>query len=230
MKILNISSILSFESKELFDRYKDDEFLTISPFEDEAIKNNISIKCEIGSLCYVLAMICALIDEREYFADLDTGYLSGESSVGEEEVDEIVEFLDDCKLLIIDENLINHQMDEKNIKTFLKIIVDKFNLKAINLQGEELEFKQSELTELQEPENYDGAVVFKHNLDDKFVGGKYFCMVAKIKDGDYVNIKTDTLDINCKFELDESLKGTIALLGIKQLFGYRYELAKITRV
>ncbi|PSM52165.1 NADH:quinone oxidoreductase I, chain G-like protein (cl35703 superfamily) [Campylobacter blaseri] len=230
MKILNLTSILSFESKELFNKYKEDEFLTISPFDEDIMKNNISIKCEIGSLSYVLAMICALIDDREYFSELDTGYLSGESSVGEEEVEEIVEFLNGCELMILDENLLNYQDDEKNIKSFLKIIQDKFNLKIINLQGKELKFETVELSELKEPEDYDGAVVFKHNLDNKFVGGRYFCMVAKIKDGDYVNIKTKTLDVNMKFELDDDLKGTIALLGIDDNNYYRYELAKISKV
>ncbi|CZE46070.1 hypothetical protein [Campylobacter geochelonis] len=230
MKILNLTSVLSFQARWLSQKYKDDEILTISPIDDENLSNNTTIKCEIGSEPYVLAMVCQLISDDEYFGGLDTGYLSGESNVGEEEAQDIVEFLDECELLIIDENLTSYHPDASNLKAFLAFLVGKFGMKVINLKGEEIVFEKSKFSELKELKNYDGAVVFEHSLDRNFVGGKYFCMVAKINDGDVVKIKTPNLECEAKFKLDLNLKGTIAFLGLENVENYSYEIAKISKV
>ena len=88
------------------------------------------------------------------------------------------------------------------------------------------------LSPLKEPENFDGAVVFKHDTDERLIGGRYFSMVAKIKDGDRVRIKTPHLNLEKEFILDEELKGTIALLGSggQGFGGYNFELAEISKV
>lgn len=229
MKVLNLASILSLQAPNLAKKYENDEILTISANDDE-LGNSEFIKCEIGAQSFVLAMLCAKFDEREYFANLDIGFLSGESNVGEEEIDEIFEFLSECELVIVDENLITSHSDSKNIESFLKLLQDEFKFEIINLQGEKVALNLSELTELKELEIYDGAVVFKHDKDDKFTGGNYFCMVAKIKNGDEVVIKTKNLEVKKRFELDENLKGTIARLGLSKFEGYNYEVAKISKV
>ena len=99
----------------------------------------------------------------------------------------------------------------------------------INLKGEKLNLNLHEFDELKELEIYDGAVVFKHDKDDKFTGGNYFCMIAKIKDGDEVIIKTANLEVKKKFVLDPNLKGTIARLGLSDFNGYNYEVARISK-
>ena len=229
MKILNLASILSLQAPSLAKTYANDEILTLSANDDDAIDGEF-IKCEIGAQGYVLAMLCAKFDEREYFANLDIGFLSGESNVGEEEIDEIYEFLNGCELVIIDENLLNSHNEAKNIESFLAILQEEFKFEIINLKNEKIAPNLNELTELKELEIYDGAVVFKHDKDDKFMGGNYFCMVAKIANGDEVIIKTKNLEIRKKFELNANLKGTIALLGLQNPQGYNYEVAKITKV
>ncbi|MBQ7270553.1 MAG: hypothetical protein IJR18_02585 [Campylobacter sp.] len=229
MKILNLASILSLQAPSLAKTYANDEILTLSANDDDAIEGEF-IKCEIGAQGYVLAMLCAKFDEREYFANLDIGFLSGESNVGEEEIDEIYEFLNGCELVIIDENLLNSHNEAKNIESFLAILQEEFKFEIINLKNEKITPNLNELTELKELEIYDGAVVFKHDKDDKFIGGNYFCMVAKIANGDEVIIKTKNLEIRKKFELNANLKGTIALLGLDKFNGYNYEVAKISKV
>ena len=229
MKILNLASILTLQAPNLAQIYANDEILTISANDDE-LENSEFIKCEIGAQGYVLAMLCAKFDESEYFSNLDIGFLSGESNVGEEEIDEIYDFLSECKVVIVDENLLNSHGDAKNIESFLAILQDKFKFEIINLKNEKITPNLSKLSELKELEIYDGAVVFKHDKDDKFVGGNYFCMVAKIKDGDEVMIKTKNLEVCKKFELNANLKGTIALLGLQNPQGYNYEVAKISKV
>lgn len=230
MRILNLTSMLSFQSFKLYENYKDSKFLTISPLDDTKIKNNKSIKCEVGSLSYVLAMICQKIDSKEYFSSLDTGFLSGESNVSEEEIEEIVDFLSLCDLIIIDENVLTYHKDKENISTFLSIIVNKFNLKIINLENEIVSLKAHDLKELKDLDAFDGLIIFKHTKDRNFRGGSYFATISKIKDNDVVQIIGKTINEQRKFILDESMKGTIAFLGIEKLDSYSYEVIKVNKV
>ncbi len=68
---------------------------TMHPVEDETIRNIVSqhIKHEVGSEEGLMALLCEAFasDEAktkfpEFFEDIDTGYICGESSVGEEEI------------------------------------------------------------------------------------------------------------------------------------------------
>ena len=62
-------------------------------------------------------------------------------------------------------------------------------------------------------------------------------MAAKIKDGDTVNIVYDNVTMKKKFQIDTSVRGTIALYPILDsteekimLSGYRFKQVKIQRV
>lgn len=90
------------------------------PIEDEMIRNIVSqyVKYEVGSEEGVLAMLCDFIlsdeakaENKAFFDDLDVGYISGESSVGEEEFAQLAQRLVRRKspVLVIGEDLINHE-------------------------------------------------------------------------------------------------------------------------
>ena len=235
MKILNLAPLLSLQAPTLAASLKDAEILSVSPLQDPHLPGEL-IKCEIGAQSFVLALICASFCDEPYFADLDAEYLSGESSVGEEEIEQIAEFLQSgCDALLIDDALIKTHPDAENIRAFLSLIAAKFGVKILSLRGERAELGAqgwANLSPLKEPENFDGAVVFKHDADDRLIGGRYFCMVAKIKHGDRVRIKTPHLNLEKEFILDEGLKGTVALLGSggHGFGGYNFELAEISKV
>ena len=235
MKILNFASLLSLQNLALAASFKSAEILSVSPLQDAHLPGEL-IKCEIGAQSFVLALICSSFCDEQYFADLDAEYLSGESSVGEEEIEQIAEFLQSgCDALLIDDALIQTHPDAENIKAFLSLIAAKFGVKILSLRGERADLGaqgRANLSPLKEPENFDGAVVFKHDADERLIGGRYFSMVAKIKGGDRVRIKTPHLNLEKEFILDEELKGTIALLGSggQGFDGYNFELAEISKV
>ena len=235
MKILNFAPLLNLQAPTLAVSLKDAEILSVSPLQDPHLSGEL-IKCEIGAQSFVLALICASFCDEQYFADLDLEYLSGESSVGEEEIEQIAEFLQSgCDALLIDDALVKTHPDAENIKAFLSLIAAKFEIKILSLRGERADLDSQErvnLSPLKEPENFDGAVVFKHDADKRLIGGRYFSMVAKIKHGDRVRIKTPHLDLQKEFILDEGLKGTVALLGLGawSFDGYDFELAEISKV
>lgn len=102
------------------------------PLEDESLKNIIAqhIKYEAGSEEGLVAMLADLVlnDEgkeksKSFFDDLDIGYICGESSVGEEEFDEIDQRLlgREKRVLILGSDLFNHPRS-KNIAKIVGMI------------------------------------------------------------------------------------------------------------
>ena len=103
-------------------------FIYMHPIDDIALQNkyNQFVKYEASSEEGVIALLASYLikdkpDEiKAYFDDLDIGYLSGESSVGEEEFEAIVKKLTrrKNKTLVIGEDLYGH----KNSKNIAKLV------------------------------------------------------------------------------------------------------------
>ncbi len=209
MKILSITSTTC--------KIQNTEIFSINPFDDA------NIKCEIGAIHYVLALIVQKFCDD--LKDLDVGEISGESNVGEEEIEEIFNFLKDADYILVDDD-INLHFDSKNIKFLLSKISEEFGIDIKNLDGKVLKFNEN-FNELKKCENFDGAIIYEKN-GDEFTGGRYFSMVAKIKNGDFCEIKTKNICIKRKFKLNENLKGTIGFLGVDEIKNYPFEVAKIS--
>jgi NADH-quinone oxidoreductase subunit G len=107
------------------------QFIYMHPIDDIALQNKYTqfVKYEAGSEEGVIALLASyLINDipqqyKAYFDDLDIGNLSGESSVGEEELESIVKKLvrRDNKTLIIGEDVYAHP-NAKNIARFIGLI------------------------------------------------------------------------------------------------------------
>lgn len=241
-KTLSLASLLCEQNPQLAGLVKQNEFLYISCFEDKILGIQNLVRCEIGSASYVLALLCkysldaAKFDEqtREYFEGLDEGYLSGECNVGEEEFEQIAEFLNNCENIVIDSSFLAHA-DAKNIFEFLQML----GKNVVLSDAEQGEFKtDGKLTPLKEPESFDGSVVFfmdevgGSNLSDEMkelIGSASFAAAAKVKDGDIVSVQARGADITAKFKLEPQMKGTVALCRAK-FSGYAFKLVKIVKM
>ena len=241
-KTLSLASLLCEQNPQLAEQIKQNEFLYISCFEDKILGAENLVRCEIGSVSYVLALLCkysldaAKFDEqtREYFEGLDEGYLSGECNVGEEEFEQIAEFLEECENIVIDSSFLAHA-DAKNIFEFLQML----GKNVVLADGEQAKFKtDGKLTPLKEPESFDGSVVFfmdevgGSNLSDEMkelIGSASFAAVAKVKDGNIVSVQANGADVAAKFKLEPQMKGTVALCRAK-FSGYAFKLVKIVKM
>jgi len=95
------------------------QFIYMHPIDDIALQNKYTqfVKYEASSEEGVLALLASYLikdipsEFKAYFDDLDIGYLSGETSVGEEELESIVKKLirRKNKTLVIGEDLYGHQ-------------------------------------------------------------------------------------------------------------------------
>ena len=105
------------------------------PIVDNTLQNTVSqfIKYEVGSEEGVIALLATylLSDTNKkkfetFFDDIDVGYLSGESNVGEEELDVLVQNLTRVKspTLILGEDLITHPQSQNIAK--LAAMIEKY--------------------------------------------------------------------------------------------------------
>ncbi len=206
------------------------------------------IKYEVGSE----EGICALLmdtfikecDEktRKFINDLDLGYISGESSAGEEEFEESYSNYLEAKnkLLIIGDDLIEHKRIENIIK-LLALIKKYTNFELIVLNedlGNKINLRTNfDLEEIEELKSFNGTLVYKlidEQQNDELIASKTFANIAKVANGDEIYINSKDEKIKRTLKVDETLNGTIAILKVKNsndIFnGYRYKQVKIEKV
>ena len=191
--------------------------VNISCLEDAKF-NAKPYKCEIGSAPFVLALLAKLADEDKFSA-LDEGFLSAESCLGEEEAREILEFLTGAEFLIFDKALLSHK-DFSNIAYFMGFLCEKFALKLACSDESVSEINASALSELQELENFDGLVLCRSN-ESNLRCSKQFLQLAKVQNGDEVQVKSAIFTQKAKIQLDENLQGTVGFLNFA-LKGYDF--------
>ena len=206
------------------------------------------IKYEVGSE----EGICALLldtfvkkcDEnlKEFIDNLDLGYISAESSAGEEEFEEAYENYSEAKnkLLIIGDDLIEHERIENIIK--LLALIKKYTDFELIVLNDDLEDKINscenfDLEEIEELKSFNGTLVYKLIDDaqnDKLISSVTFANIAKVANNDEIYIKTKYEKIKRTLKIDETLNGTIAILRVKNgedtFDGYRYKQVKIEKV
>lgn len=258
-QILNSDFIISIatfiEEKKLKDSIEEAvinnnaKFVYMHPIDNFNLKTFYSqlIKYEVGSE----EGICALLlnsfvsnsDEKTqaFLDDLDLGYISAESSAGEEEFEEAFENSQEAKVktLIIGNDLINHERVE-NIVKLLAIFkkYSDFNLVVLN---EELEkkidsCKDFDLEELEELKSFNGTLVYKliDENSDELIASQTFANIAKVSNGNEVFVISKNEKIKRVLKIDKNLHGTIAILKTKineDIFnGYIYKQVKIEKV
>jgi NADH-quinone oxidoreductase subunit F len=206
------------------------------------------IKYEVGSE----EGICALLLEtfvkncddntKKFIDDLDLGYISAESSAGEEEFEEAyTSYLEaKNKLLIIGNDLIEHERIDNIIK--LLTLIKKYTDFELMILDDALENKinsceKFDLEEIADLKSFNGTLVYKLVEDEKLdelIASKTFANIAKVADNNeiYINFKNEKMKRILK--IDETLNGTIAILKVKNnddIFnGYRYKQVKIEKV
>jgi NADH-quinone oxidoreductase subunit F len=219
------------------------ELIYMSAQEDLSLQKTAKayIKYEVGSEGGVLALIAKTLlkdaqipqDAKNYLEELDEGYLSAESNVGEEEIEEIINILaSDSPSLLLGCDLYEHY--DADLIAGLIALISRFKpIKVSVLSDVELKAKPKTLPPPQTGrlKSFDGTIVYFYESDEadtKLYGSSQFAIAAQLKDGDKVMIETLSGKFESVFSLDESMKGTIAVLGAKKS-GYRYESAVVSK-
>ena len=225
------------------------EFIYMHPIDDVTLQDKYTqyIKYEAGSEDGVFALLASFIittapqEYKDYLEDLDIGYLSGETSVGEEELELLAEKLANKSeiTLIIGDDITQHKNFE-NISKLIRLI-DLYTNINIVLLNEEIKIDLSTKIipeDIDDINTYNGTVVYTVDSSDNILrGSASFAMAAKIKDGDTVNIAYENFSTKKQFQIDSNVRGTIALFPLcankedkMMLNGYRFKQVKIQRV
>ena len=253
--ILNSDFIISFgafiEEKELKNsiveavKKNSAKFIYMHPVDNFDLKSFYTqlIKYEVGSeegICALLLNSFTLnCDEKikKYIDDLDLGYISAESSAGEEEFEEAFEDYknSNSKILIIGEDIKNHERVDNIIK--LLATIKKYSDFDFLILDEDLENKINscedfDLEEIEELKSFNGTLVYSLVGVDLPVlqASQTFANIAKVKDGENIQIISKNEKINKILKIDEKLTGTVAILNVKNSPNeYKYKQVKIEK-
>ncbi len=214
---------------------------------DVSLYYNQFIKYEVGSE----EGICALLvdtfvkdcDEntKKYIDSLDLGYISAESSAGEEEFEEAYEESQNhqFKTLVIGDDLIEHERVDNIVK--LLAVFKKYTDFNVIVLNEELEEKINsssceDLEDIADLKSYNGTLLYRlvdEEDNDKLICSKTFANIAKVSNKDKVNILYQDESVQREIKINPELSGTIAIakataLSDKKIFNdYRYKQVKI---
>ena len=261
--IIVFGSMLNSTNEELSANVKqavkenDAKIVYMHPIDDKKIQENsaLYIKYEVGSEEGICALLLEYFSKncdakiKNYLDELDIGYLSAESSVGEEEFEDMVELSSNKtnKTLVLSRDLFTHEKIE-NITKLLAILNENSDFTIVvdplveNGNIELIKCSQAECpNEVDELKAYDGTVIYnyKQGENNKLIGGASFARVAKISNNDKIVIKHGNKFIESIFEEDSNLQGTIALNVIDKNEvnknswineGYSYKQVKIEKV
>ena len=228
------------------------EFIYLHPIDNIDLKLYYTqfIKYEVGSEEGIAALLLETFvkqaDEKvqTYIDDLDIGYISAESSAGEEEFQEALLKAENKKekTLIIGKDIFSHER-VGNISKILSVIrkFTDFNIVALDEEYNTIlnEVTDENLEEVEELHSYNGTVIYRvYEEDDisSLIGSESFAKIAKISDQDRIFINYGGEKFEKIFKIDRNLFGTIALSPVtyddttKLSQGYRYKQVKIEKV
>ena len=225
-------------------------FTYMHPIDNVELKDYYKqfIKYEVGSeegICTLLLdTFVKECDEktRAFINNLDLGYISAESSAGEEEFEESYENYKNSKnkVLIVGDDLVGHEKIENIIK--LLALIKKYTSFEILVLNEDLENKINsctsfDLEEIEELKSFNGTLIYKlvdEKNNDELIASKTFANIAKVANNDEIYIAFNKEKIKRTLKIDENLYGTIAILKTKNsddIFnGYKYKQVKIEKV
>ncbi|WP_323593872.1 Rossmann-fold NAD(P)-binding domain-containing protein [Aliarcobacter butzleri] len=209
----------------------------LKPFYTQFIKYEVG--SEEGICALLLDTFAKNYDEKtkEFINNLDLGYISAESSAGEEEFEEAFEDYknSNSKILIIGEDIKNHERVDNIIK--LLATIKKYSDFDFLILDEDLENKINscedfDLEEIEELKSFNGTLVYSLVGADSPVlqASQTFANIAKVKDGENIQIISKNEKINKILKIDEKLTGTVAILNVKNSPNeYKYKQVKIEK-
>lgn len=231
-------------------RASDAKVVYLFTMEDQALveKSTFFSRYEVGAEEGVLALLTksfllhVKIPEaiKDYFEELDEGYISAESNLGEEEIEEIEALYQEAKnvLIILGDDLIRHPR-ASHIAHLAGLIAKygKAKLLVVGATPEALAESKREtvLEEIADLKSFDGVVVYqcpvtKEDEENFLIGSTQFQMAAKVQNGDKISVTINQEVYPRTFVRDDSLKGVIALMPCaKADSSYPYHVVKIVK-
>jgi len=231
-------------------RGNDAKIVYLFTMEDQALveKSTIFSRYEVGSEEGVFALLAksfllhVKLPEaiKNYFEELDEGYISAESNLGEEEIEEIETLYQAANrvLIVLGDDLIRHP--QATSIAHLAGLIATFGKAKLLIVGSRPEMitpsqNESVLDAVEDLKSFDGVVVYQCPLKSReeehsLIGSAQFQMAAKVQNGDKITVAINQEVYPRTFVRDDSLKGVIALMPCaKADSNYPYHVVKIVK-
>ncbi|AHJ11482.1 MULTISPECIES: hypothetical protein [Sulfurospirillum] len=177
---------------------------------------------------------------QNYFEELDEGYISAESNLGEEEIEEIEALYQEANrvLIVLGDDLIRHPQAASI--AHLAGLIAKFGKAKLLVVGSTPEMivsshNESVLGAVENLKSFDGVVVYQCPVtqadeEQLLIGSAQFQMAAKVQNNDKITVAINQEVYPRTFVRDDSLKGVIALMPCaKADSNYPYHVVKIVK-
>lgn len=218
--------------------------------EDQALveKSAFFSRYEVGSEEGVFALLAKSFllhvklpkTIQDAFDAWDEGYISAESNLGEEEIEEIEALYQEAQnvLIILGDDLVRHP--RASAIAHLAGLIATYGKAKLLVAGSTPEMitsskRETTLEEVAELKSFDGVVVYQcpaksHEEEHLLIGSAQFQMAAKVQHNDKINIYINQEVYPRTFVRDDRLKGVIALMPCaKADANYPYHVVKIVK-
>ncbi len=223
--IISFGSFISRDKQDVNDAIieaiakKSAQFIYMHPMDDINVKFYYTqfIKYEVGSEEGIASMLLETLvrdsneEIKSYINDLDMGYISAESSAGEEEFEEMLESSKDkkSKVLLVGDDVLSHDRLTNIIK--ILAIIKKYTSFEVLALDEGLQVLidtclDENLEEINELKSYNGTLIYSYFDDillDSIVGSESFSRLAKIQDKDEIVFEINEQKVKKVFVLDK---------------------------
>lgn len=250
--IISIGTLPSRHDAMLLESVRASEAKVVYLFtmEDQALVQTSTFfsRYEVGAEEGVLALLAKSFllhvklpeSIKNYFEELDEGYISAESNLGEEEIEEIEALYQEGNkvLLVLGDDVMRHPRASQI--AHLAGLIAKYGNAKLLVAGSTPEMivtAQSEivLEEIEDLKSFDGVVVYqcpvtRSDEEQLLIGSAQFQMAAKVQNNDKINVTINEKVYPRTFVRDDSLKGVIALMPCaKADSSYPYHVVKIVK-
>ena len=250
--IISIGTLPSRHDAMLLESVRTSEAKVVYLFtmEDQALVQTSTFfsRYEVGAEEGVLALLAKSFllhvklpeSIKNYFEELDEGYISAESNLGEEEIEEIEALYQEANrvLLVLGDDVMRHPRASQ-IAHLAGLIAKhgKAKLLVVGATSEAFVESTSEtvLEEIEDLKSFDGVVVYqcpvaRADEEHLLIGSAQFQMAAKVQNGDKITVSINQEVYPRTFVRDDSLKGVIALMPCaKADSNYPYHVVKIVK-
>ena len=215
------------------------EFIYMHPIDDISLKNKYTqfVKYEVESEEAVVAMLAYYLLKdvelpktiKDFLQDLDIGYLSGESSVGEEEIELMIDKINkkENKIILIGSDLYA-QKRAKNIAKLIGLIEKYAGFKVVLIPSQTNTLGVSLICDLDESE--EGFVVGYNEKGDFTIAsfGEPDFNVPSLnqQEGTFVSINKQVVNINVALHYKGYCLFDLANIFLNELKEYTIEFTK----
>jgi len=250
--IICVGTLPSRHDATLLERLSESEAKLVYLFtmEDQALveKSTFFSRYEVGSEEGIFALLAKSFLAKSnlpkaiqnYFEALDEGYISAESNLGEEEIEEIEALYQEAQnvLIVLGDDLVSHPR-ASNIAHLAGLIATygKVKLCVVGATPAMIVETKNEivLEDVEDIKSFDGVVIYQcpainNNEEHLLIGSAQFQMAARVQNNDKINISINKEVYSRTFMRDDSLKGVIALMPCaKADSSYPYHVVKIVK-